>query len=304
MATRALVLSGGGLVGTAWESGLLAGLSESGVDLAQADLIVGTSAGSFVGAQVAMGRSASSIVEAILAEDPARSFSTGGRPMKVPDMSVLLGKMAEAVSGVRPAEQVRAEIGTWALSTETRMSEKEFIASFRRSFGGLPEDFWPERPYACHCHRCGRWIVRCVEQGFQGPLGRGSSREVIRFRGVLFTRCSATRLTSARSDTRACAIRANIGQSLNERLGKEPMATKSVATSNAQDAARWRRRHRELATSRRPGSLFHQEGRPGCSESIHAPCRDLRRAATALSSSSSSFGSSDSTASTRVATAV
>lgn len=149
MATRALVLSGGGLVGTAWESGLLAGLSESGVDLARADLIVGTSAGSFVGAQVAMGRSASSIVEAILAEDPEWSFSTGGRPMKVPDMSVLLAKMAEAVSGVRPAEQVRAEIGTWALSTETRMSEKEFIASFRRSFGGLPEDFWPERPYAC-----------------------------------------------------------------------------------------------------------------------------------------------------------
>jgi NTE family protein len=149
MATRALVLSGGGLVGTAWESGLLAGLSESGVDLARADLIVGTSAGSFVGAQVAMGRSASSIVEAILAEDPARSFSIGGRPMKVPDMSVLLAKMAEAVSGVRPAEQVRAEIGTWALSTETRMSEKEFIASLRRSFGGLPEDFWPERPYAC-----------------------------------------------------------------------------------------------------------------------------------------------------------
>jgi NTE family protein len=149
MATRALVLGGGGVVGVAWESGLLAGLSESGVDLARADLIVGTSAGSFVGAQVAMGRSASSIVEAILAEDPARSFSIGGRPMKVPDMSVLLAKMAEAVSGVRRAEQVRAEIGTWAVSTETRMSEKEFIASFRRSFGGLHEDFWPERPYAC-----------------------------------------------------------------------------------------------------------------------------------------------------------
>jgi NTE family protein len=58
MATRALVLDGGGFVGVAWESGLLAGLSESGVDLARADLIVCTSAGSFVGAQVAMGRSA------------------------------------------------------------------------------------------------------------------------------------------------------------------------------------------------------------------------------------------------------
>jgi len=131
------------------ESGLLAGLSESGVDLARVDFIVGTSAGSFVGAQVAMGRSASSIADAILAADPAQILSAGGRPMKVPDMSVLLAKMAEAVSGVRPAEQVRAEIGAWALSAETVMSEQEFIAGFGRSFSGLPEDFWPERPYAC-----------------------------------------------------------------------------------------------------------------------------------------------------------
>jgi NTE family protein len=149
MATRALVLGGGGMVGVAWESGLLAGLCDSGVDLARADLIVGTSAGSFVGAQVAMDRSASSIVNGILAEDPARILSAGGRPMKVPDMSVLFVKMAEAVSGVRPAEQVRAEIGASALSAETMMSEKEFLAGFGRSFSGIPEDFWPERSYVC-----------------------------------------------------------------------------------------------------------------------------------------------------------
>jgi hypothetical protein len=147
MATRALVLSGGGLVGVAWEAGLLAGLSESGVDVARADLILGTSAGSYVGAQVAIGRSASSIVDGILAEDPARSFSIAGRPMKVPDMSMLFARMAEAVSGARPAEQVRAEIGAWALSAET-MSEKDFMASFGHSLGGRPEDLWPD-PYAC-----------------------------------------------------------------------------------------------------------------------------------------------------------
>jgi NTE family protein len=118
MATRALVLGGGGLVGVAWESGLLAGLSESEIDLAQADFIVGTSAGSFVGAQVAMGLSASSIVDAILAANPAQLLSGGGRLMKVPDMSVLFAKMAEAVSGVRPAEEVRAEIGAWSVATK------------------------------------------------------------------------------------------------------------------------------------------------------------------------------------------
>jgi NTE family protein len=48
----ALVLGGGGITGIAWEIGLLAGLREAGVDLTTADLVVGTSAGSVVGAQV------------------------------------------------------------------------------------------------------------------------------------------------------------------------------------------------------------------------------------------------------------
>jgi NTE family protein len=50
-----LVLGGGGITGTAWELGVLAGLAELGVDLLRADLIVGTSAGSVVGAQITSG---------------------------------------------------------------------------------------------------------------------------------------------------------------------------------------------------------------------------------------------------------
>ena len=51
----ALVLGGGGITGIAWEIGVLAGLVEAGVDLSAADLVVGTSAGSVVGAQLAGG---------------------------------------------------------------------------------------------------------------------------------------------------------------------------------------------------------------------------------------------------------
>jgi len=51
----ALVLGGGGITGIAWEIGLLAGLAEAGVDLSGADLVVGTSAGSVVGAQLTCG---------------------------------------------------------------------------------------------------------------------------------------------------------------------------------------------------------------------------------------------------------
>lgn len=52
---RALVLGGGGVTGIAWEVGLLHGLATAGVDLSDADLFVGTSAGSVVAAQITSG---------------------------------------------------------------------------------------------------------------------------------------------------------------------------------------------------------------------------------------------------------
>ncbi|MEV6159963.1 patatin-like phospholipase family protein [Nonomuraea sp. NPDC052129] len=54
--SRALVLGPGGVPGTAWMAGLAAGLRHRGVDLADADLIVGTSAGAIVGAMLATGQ--------------------------------------------------------------------------------------------------------------------------------------------------------------------------------------------------------------------------------------------------------
>src|SRR5687768_8301457 len=50
--SRALVLGGGGITGIAWEAGVLMGLRERGVDTQSWDLVVGTSAGSVVGAKV------------------------------------------------------------------------------------------------------------------------------------------------------------------------------------------------------------------------------------------------------------
>jgi len=55
---RALVLGGGGITGIAWETGLLHGLAKAGVDLTGADRVIGTSAGSIVGAQVTSGPAA------------------------------------------------------------------------------------------------------------------------------------------------------------------------------------------------------------------------------------------------------
>jgi NTE family protein len=147
MGRRALVLGGGGPVGIAWESGLIAGLAESGIDLSSADFIVGTSAGSVVGAQIAIGRTPAALVEPFTGKEepappPSESMSTP------PDLSQLVAKLMESYAGVRPNEEVCREIGAWALQTSV-VSEEAFVASFGRTLAGLPAERWPERRFAC-----------------------------------------------------------------------------------------------------------------------------------------------------------
>src|SRR3954470_22059188 len=54
---RVLVLGGGGITGIGWEIVIIAGLAAAGIRLEDADLVVGTSAGSVVGAQLLSGTS-------------------------------------------------------------------------------------------------------------------------------------------------------------------------------------------------------------------------------------------------------
>jgi NTE family protein len=61
---RALVLGAGGLAAIAWETGLLAGLARLAPDLPAADLVVGTSAGSTVAAQLGGPRGLEELVAA------------------------------------------------------------------------------------------------------------------------------------------------------------------------------------------------------------------------------------------------
>jgi NTE family protein len=136
-------------VGIAWESGLVAGLARGGVDLGQADFTMGTSAGSFVGARLAMGADAATFADPILAElarpaNPERK----ARERAPADLSKLMTLMAEAQGGTRNPAEARAEIGAFALAADT-VSEAEFIASFGRSFAELADDAWPERGFAC-----------------------------------------------------------------------------------------------------------------------------------------------------------
>jgi NTE family protein len=121
----ALVLGAGGITGIAWEIGLLAGLAEAGTDLTGADLVVGTSAGSVVGAQVTSGRHVEALYEQQLepssTEKPARlsraTFVRFGWAMlrsrgREVDFRRRVGAMAIAAEKARmtPTEQARLHV--------------------------------------------------------------------------------------------------------------------------------------------------------------------------------------------------
>ena len=128
------MLGGGGITGIAWEIGLLAGLAEAGVDLTDADLVVGTSAGSVVGAQVTSGGEPEFLYERQL-EPPAQErvarmgrrnlarygwamLASRGRDVAFRRRVGALALQAEA-AGLTPTEQERLDvIGSRLLSTE------------------------------------------------------------------------------------------------------------------------------------------------------------------------------------------
>ena len=137
MTTRALVLGGGGPVGIAWEAGIIKGLLDGGVDATEADLIVGTSAGSVVGTQIASGRSPQDLLAAQAA--PSEGAAGGRAGVDVGALRELFQKWAGATE---LTEALRAEIGALALAARTA-SEEVWINSFKRTLG---PSGWPDRP--------------------------------------------------------------------------------------------------------------------------------------------------------------
>ena len=145
--TRALVLSGGGPQGVAWESGLIAGFAQGGVDLGQADHILGTSAGAVVGARLACGVEAARLADALLAPGADRPAQDDPAP-SMADLARMMELMTEAQSGTRHPAEVRRELGALALAAAT-VGEGEFMQRIGRALGEAPRHGWPARDFAC-----------------------------------------------------------------------------------------------------------------------------------------------------------
>src|ERR1700683_2961093 len=70
---RALVLGGGGAAGNAWVIGVIAGLFEAGLDVTEADLIIGTSAGSTAAVKIPSASPTQLLAEILSAAPPQRT---------------------------------------------------------------------------------------------------------------------------------------------------------------------------------------------------------------------------------------
>ena len=130
--TRALVLGGGGITGIAWETGLLLGLRDHGVDLTGADLVVGTSAGSVVGAQLLGGVDLEDLYAAQLAPAGQGTAARMG-----------IGFLARwVVADLWPGDPAkgRARLGRQALAARTAATVDERRAVIARRIG---RDDWP-----------------------------------------------------------------------------------------------------------------------------------------------------------------
>ncbi|GAB3489982.1 patatin-like phospholipase family protein [Nocardiopsis coralliicola] len=113
---RALVLGGGGITGIAWELGMLARLAADGLDLTGSDLVVGTSAGSIVGAQITSGAPIGELYQRQLAPPSGEAAASVNR--------LRIARFVWAFLRERDDDRARARIGRAAHRT-ARSSQEE-----------------------------------------------------------------------------------------------------------------------------------------------------------------------------------
>ncbi|MDP9237637.1 MAG: patatin-like phospholipase family protein [Chloroflexota bacterium] len=158
---RALVLGGGGNVGIASETAVAAGLLDGGLDVRDADLIIGTSAGSVVGTHLAHGRDPRDLMN--------ERRSPDARPLggTAPDMSHLAAIFGLWASFGEMTQEHCAQVGRLALESKT-MPEEQWLSGFEANAW----DGWPAKPL---------WITAVdAESGAFKALDRDSGIEIHR----------------------------------------------------------------------------------------------------------------------------
>ncbi len=142
---RALVLGGGGSTGNAWLIGVIAGLFDAGLDVTEADLIIGTSAGSTAAAQITSASPTQLMADLLAAAPQPRTDpagSDGGRGPSAP-VADHLERTSRIIAAAGDADDMRRRMGAAALELTAASDGSE---RWRATVAArLPSQGWPEQ---------------------------------------------------------------------------------------------------------------------------------------------------------------
>jgi NTE family protein len=139
---RALVLGGGGSTGNAWLVGIVAGLFDAGLDVTQADLTIGTSAGSTAAAQFADASAAELLTITVDAVPPQRP--PGSAPRRAP-MTDGLTRLQQLIASSDSMSELRRRVAAAALEADAA-SDGSWSARWRATVASRFRNHdWPER---------------------------------------------------------------------------------------------------------------------------------------------------------------
>jgi NTE family protein len=136
---RAVVLGGGSFAASAWESGLLAGMASAGVDLRDADLFIGTSAGARVALHLAIGTDLGELYE-----QQFKSISNLRSPQSPPDWTTIRRESAEARAAGGSLDTILRRFGKIALA-HASLAPADLHARRDTMAAQLPVRTWPTK---------------------------------------------------------------------------------------------------------------------------------------------------------------
>jgi NTE family protein len=142
---RALVLGGGGSTGNAWLIGVVAGLLDGGLDVTEADLIIGTSAGSTAAAQITSSSPTQLMADIFAAAPQPRTGPVGTDGGRVPIRPVAdhLERTSRIIAAAESAADMRRRMGAAALELTAASDGSE---RWRATVAArLPSQGWPEQ---------------------------------------------------------------------------------------------------------------------------------------------------------------
>ena len=144
---RALVLGGGGSAGNAWLIGVIAGLSEAGLDVTEADLVIGTSAGSTAAVQITSAPPAELLAGILSAAPQPRTGPAGSDGGRVPNRPAAdhMERTSRIIGAAEDAADMRRRMGAAALEMDAA-PDGSGQARWRATVAArLPSQRWPER---------------------------------------------------------------------------------------------------------------------------------------------------------------